>query len=145
MRFFAQQNDWRELKNDPVTGISLPSPNSSDNLDKYGRVRHSFYFNCTSYQAYEVLDLMSNASETSPCRVAMGAIAMTKSRYDMPNIQFSIPYTSTGLGVLVLSDPVTNSYDMWGFLRPFNWTLWTALLATLLTLPIVIFIVENLV
>jgi hypothetical protein len=139
MRYFARQNDLLELTNGP-DGVVVPANTSG----RHGG-RDMFYFNCSPYQAHDLLELMSQDTNGSFCSVAMGAIAISQSRYNMPNFKFSIPYTATGLGVLIAQSPVTGSYSMWGFLKPFNWTLWTALLVTLAVLPIVIYIVENLV
>ena len=136
MRYFARQADWLELTNDPVSGVVMPANTSG---------RDMFYFNCTPYQAGDLLSLMSKDQQGSFCSMAMGAIAITQSRYEMENLNFSIPYTATGLGVMILHNPITDSYNMWGFLEPFHWTLWTALLITLSSVPIFIYIVENLV
>ncbi|GFH15716.1 adenylate kinase, partial [Haematococcus lacustris] len=76
------------------------------------------------------------------CAMAVGGFTVTEQRI-RAGAQFSWPYLRSGLGVLVALPTNPNVYDPWAFLRPFDRSVWAAVLATIFTVPMVLFVVEN--
>jgi ABC-type amino acid transport substrate-binding protein len=75
----------------------------------------------------------------SACTAAAAGITITTER-EAQGVQFSYPYMKSALGVLVQSNP--QSSTGWGFLKPFTWQLWLALLLTLICFPPMVFSLE---
>ncbi|KAL4856215.1 Glutamate receptor 3.6 [Chlorella vulgaris] len=75
----------------------------------------------------------------SVCTAAAAGITITTER-EAQGVQFSYPYMKSALGVLVQSNP--QSSTGWGFLKPFTWQLWLALLITLICFPPMVFSLE---
>lgn len=94
-----------------------------------------YLFRCMKFQVLmdELHDPRGN------CTFAIGGITVTSARKD-EGVGFSYPYWSTALTALVKS--TRSAPDGWGFVRPFTWSLWLAILLTLAVFPVLLFVTE---
>ncbi|PSC76640.1 glutamate receptor [Micractinium conductrix] len=92
-------------------------------------------FRCDSFST--MVKSLTNGS--GPCSAVAAGVTITTER-ESQGIKFSYPYYSSSLSTLVQA--TTSSGTGWGFIRPFSWTLWLALLITLLVFPLLIFLIE---
>ncbi|KAL6762341.1 hypothetical protein V8C86DRAFT_2520375 [Haematococcus lacustris] len=112
--------------------------------DTYDVASRRFSFVCTSRRVAATIQVLINDSSASfeECAMASGAFTVTEQRVQA-GARFSWPYLRTGLGVLISTAAPRSVYDRWAFLRPFDNSVWAALLATIFTVPMVLFVVEN--
>ncbi|GLC44754.1 hypothetical protein PLESTM_001639200 [Pleodorina starrii] len=84
--------------------------------------------------------LATNGTLTS-CAVGSGSFALSSTRLQM-GLQLSYPYYRTGLGVLIATG--SKQIDMFAFIKPFTIEVWLAFLATILLVPLLAWLVEQL-
>jgi ABC-type amino acid transport substrate-binding protein len=94
-----------------------------------------WYYNCTSFGNFQP----SLTTEGGTCDAAMCGISITRERQAM-GYKYAYPYYATGLGMLVKSG--LNESTGWAWLKPFDLSLWIALLLTFFLAPAYVFIIE---
>lgn len=94
-----------------------------------------WYYNCTSFSNFQP----SLTTEGGTCDAAMCGISITRERQAL-GYKYAYPYYATGLGVLVKSG--LNESTGWAWLKPFDLSLWIALLLTFFLAPAYVFIIE---
>lgn len=94
-----------------------------------------YNFNCTSFGNFQP----SLTTEGGTCDAAMCGISITRERKAL-GYKYAYPYYATGLGVLVKSG--LNESTGWAWLKPFDLSLWIALLLTFFLAPAYVFIIE---
>ena len=116
-------------------------PPFNDNTTVYER---HFYFVCVTYRVTPLIDILIGNDTMDRCAMGAGALTITARRWQQ-GVIFSYPFFRTGLGVMISSQPVQTVYNPWAFLLPFHWTIWLALAVTLFVVPMLVWLVENLV
>lgn len=76
----------------------------------------------------------------SECDVALGGLAVSPDR-QAAGIRFSWPYLQSDLAIIVSASAVEENYG-WAWLKPFDTSLWVAIILTILVLPLLIWLVE---
>lgn len=104
--------------------------------DKLGlKENQDYYYNCTSFGNFQP----SLTTEGGTCDAAMCGISITRERQAL-GYKYAYPYYATGLGMLVKSG--LNESTGWAWLKPFDLSLWIALLLTFFLAPAYVFIIE---
>jgi len=85
----------------------------------------------------DVIAQLDQANGT--CNAAVTGITITIARQDL-GIEFSYPYLSSGLGIMVRSSPASPSG--WNWITPFSVWLWVAVILTIMLFPLFIFVIE---
>ena len=98
------------------------------------RAGRDYRWQCVTYES-----MMTGLTggNTSVCDAAVGGIMVSASKAQ--GILFSHPYYVSYLGAVVRA---TKNTSGWGFLRPFSGTLWAAIAATVLLVPVFMAIIE---
>ncbi|KAG1677364.1 hypothetical protein FOA52_010743 [Chlamydomonas sp. UWO 241] len=135
VRFIGSEAGWEEIAYTPPLNLSA--------IPDDGVTR--FYLKCmpATVRVGPVLQTLLAPDTINECALGAGAFTVTEARW-AAGIRFSYPYYRTGVGVLISSKTPEPEYHIWGFLEPFHWSLWLALLATLIVLPVIVWAVENL-
>lgn len=60
--------------------------------------------------------------------------------YRSTYMDFTLPFTESGIGVVVRNE---NRIDMWLFLKPLRWDLWLAIIITCILMGIVLKMLEQ--
>eukprot|EP00195_Chlamydomonas_chlamydogama_P015988 CAMPEP_0202911334 /NCGR_PEP_ID=MMETSP1392-20130828/54688_1 /ASSEMBLY_ACC=CAM_ASM_000868 /TAXON_ID=225041 /ORGANISM="Chlamydomonas chlamydogama, Strain SAG 11-48b" /LENGTH=379 /DNA_ID=CAMNT_0049601799 /DNA_START=48 /DNA_END=1184 /DNA_ORIENTATION=+ len=129
VRWAAEEIGWKEMP-------GPPGPNDTHPLD-------SFYFVCGTRRVAATVDILISNNTFNVCGIGAGAFTISKARIDI-GARFSYPYFRTGLGIMASgSQQVT--YSPWAFLKPFHYSIWVAMLLTVLFVPGLVWLVENLV
>lgn len=94
-----------------------------------------YNFKCILFSEFRS-DLTSPGGQ---CDAAICGITVTTARIAL-GYKYTYPYYSTGLGILVRSS--TNDSSGWAWVNPFSLSLWIGLFATILFVPLLVFLQE---
>jgi ABC-type amino acid transport substrate-binding protein len=132
-RLAASRAGWTEDK--MAMNMDMDSDMDSD--------KFVYKFVCHSHNAgwSALANLLVKDDTMSECACASGAFALTSTRM-RTGVRFSYPYYRTGLGVVIKTGG--KLIDIWAFFRPFTVELWISFLITIVVVPLLAFVTEQL-
>lgn len=120
------------------SGLSIEMFRSSSGAAMGWREGIDYQFECLDMDTQDVID-QELLPVSGSCDAFVAATTITSNRVEN-GVSFAYPYWSSSLAII--SRASVKPYEGWGWIQPFTWDLWLAILITIISLPLLLLAFE---